>query len=495
MPPRRFLTLALSMVVATLLVPLAPADHMQSENGRIVVFDHKGGNEWWVEVFLSGQDGGVASAVDAMDTDGTWVPLAKKSWGNWAASFHIEPGHPVRFRASWPGGSQVVSCWFSHPAGVEDCSAGTSPPFTAQFTLVTGNEWWVQTQATPNAGTVSRVDVRLDGGAWMPLQLQSWGVREWAASHHIVQGTRVQFQATDTAGRTYVSACYGWIPPQGNGQTAAVVDCAGPPFTATFSNVVGNPWWVEVRVAGSRAIQSVDVRVEDGAWRPLTLRSWGSWAASFQIPDGSYLRFRAGSGGAFVPSGDYVWPSARAVGAWPVEGSYANYRLTSDQSQAGGFQAVAEAYLYLRYENGAWAGACEGRTSEFFPDRPREDSDWTYYAHEGPPMARPDVQVGWTINPRVLLAAGYGHSCAQYELITQVRGQVDHVTALQDGKGRALFVRVWDGTETDPDASLQDLSLKWDRHTGMIHEWHRDGYPAHETTLDGWLIGTDAFIR
>src|SRR5437899_2585636 len=80
------------------------ADHLQTENGRTISFNHKesGANEWWVEVTLAGSDAGSVAKVEGMDTNGPWVTLAKQGWGDYGASFHIEAGHLVRFRATWP---------------------------------------------------------------------------------------------------------------------------------------------------------------------------------------------------------------------------------------------------------------------------------------------------------------------------------------------------------------------------------------------------------
>jgi hypothetical protein len=124
---------AVALLLAVLLavaMPLAAANHPQSEGGRLVVFDHKaGGNEWWVEVILSGQDAGSVAAVHAMDDAGPWVAMHKTSYGSWAASFRIEPGNPVKFRATWAGGAEIRSCWFSHPQGAEACGGpGPDPP-------------------------------------------------------------------------------------------------------------------------------------------------------------------------------------------------------------------------------------------------------------------------------------------------------------------------------------------------------------------------------
>src|SRR5687767_1037713 len=118
----RFLASACLALLAIAATPLAVGDHPQAAHGDVIVFDHNAGNEWWVEVVLSGGASGSVQGVQAMDTAGPWVTLTKRSWGAWAASFHIEPGHQVKFRATWAGGDMVESCRFDHPSGVERCS-------------------------------------------------------------------------------------------------------------------------------------------------------------------------------------------------------------------------------------------------------------------------------------------------------------------------------------------------------------------------------------
>src|SRR5687768_16549956 len=103
------LSVALAVGILLAFVPPAFANHPQTAHGDVLVFDHKTGNEWWVEVVLSGGLSGSVSGLQAMDTGGPCVALAKQSWGAWAASFHIEPGHQVKFRATWNGCDQVES--------------------------------------------------------------------------------------------------------------------------------------------------------------------------------------------------------------------------------------------------------------------------------------------------------------------------------------------------------------------------------------------------
>jgi hypothetical protein len=133
MVSRRVPLLALSLLVLAALAAPTGANHLQSESGRSVSFDHKAGNEWWVEVVLGGPDAASATRVEGMDTGGPWTALPKQSWGAYAASFHIEPGHQVRFRAFWADGDVVTSCWFAHPAGAEQCSAGPATWSTTEI--------------------------------------------------------------------------------------------------------------------------------------------------------------------------------------------------------------------------------------------------------------------------------------------------------------------------------------------------------------------------
>jgi VCBS repeat protein len=185
------------------------------------------------------------------------------------------------------------------------------PAFDATFTAVRGNEWWAQANVAATGGTLSRVDVSLNGGAWKPLAKQSWG--GWAASYHIVQGTVVRFMAISTMGATDLSDCYQWIPP--SGQDAFKVTCGSPPpppgFDATFTNVQGNEWWVQVNVGANQPLSGVDARVNCGTWVALGFQSWGAWAKSFHVPNGAKVDFRARSQtGATDVSGGYVWPQA-----------------------------------------------------------------------------------------------------------------------------------------------------------------------------------------
>lgn len=202
-------------------------------------------------------------------------------------------------------------------SGSSSSGTTTGGAFQAPVTAVRGNEWWVQANVGTNGPALSKVDVRLNNGAWMPLTKQSWGPTAWAGSYHIVQGTAVQMRATATDGQTDLSSCRQWIPPAG--QDAAIVPCptttssststTGGAFSVTFTpRSVGNDWWVETGVSANQPVAKVEAKVNSGAWTELPATDWGTYAKSINAPNGSQVTFRATStSGAVATSPPVTW--------------------------------------------------------------------------------------------------------------------------------------------------------------------------------------------
>lgn len=478
-------------------VGTAGAMHPQAvgSTSNAVAFDHLKGNEWWVEVVVSGyKECDPATRVLGRDEGGSWVELRRPSWGGpcglFVGSFHIERGHRVQFRAEYADPAGVESCWFTHPDGVEQCG----DPFDATFTLVKGNEWWVQTQVTPNAGhRVGAVDVRLDAGVWKPLKLQTWGVRDWAASYHIPDGTVVQFRGTSTGGATDPSSCYQWIPPQTGGQDAAVTACpSSVPFDASFTNVKGNDWWVEVTVKANEPLAGVDARVNCAApWKPLTLRSWGAWAASFHVPPGSVVDFQARSAsGATYRSGGYVWPHATPTSAcapWPVAGSFADVRFRAEEAWSdvdGNHRVLTDGLAQFTFgSDGRWVGSCEVRRSH------RSDAGWdnvteTTSLEGGPPMADPKTGIGQEESPTTI------ENCAKAGYPSTVTERRTRAFSLRTSSGDPIPIDAW---RAFTDGGTYTWDFWWDTRQGLMLQWTISqpqadaGYSA-----DGWLLNTDA---
>lgn len=170
--------------------------------------------------------------------------------------------------------------------------------FTPTFAPKPGNTWWVETSVRA-AEALSGVDARVGAGSWVALGATGWGT--WAKSFFVPNGSRVEFRARASSGASTVSAAYRW--PE-----AVPYENDAPTFTATFSAVRGNDWWVETNVAASSPLAGVDARA-GGAWVMLEPMSWGSWATSMRVASGSRVEFRARSAdGQAITSASYAWP-------------------------------------------------------------------------------------------------------------------------------------------------------------------------------------------
>ncbi|GEM_PF-4202003 len=167
-------------------------------------FTGESGNEWWVQVYVSGSP--TAVSVRDATANGAWTALVHQSWGAWAKSVHVLPGNAVQFQATLPGGAVATSCVMAHPGG--SCVGGG---FAATFTNARGNAWWVEADVAATGGTLVGVDASVNGGPWVPLSHTSWG--SWAKSISAPAGSQVRFRADASGGATSVSGSYAWPPP------------------------------------------------------------------------------------------------------------------------------------------------------------------------------------------------------------------------------------------------------------------------------------------
>ena len=127
----------------------------------------------------------------------------------------------------------------------------------------------------------------------------------------------MQLRATSTTGAADLSACYKWIPP--SGQDAQRVPCPTGPtpgtFDASYSNVKGNEYWVEVVVTANQPVAGVFAYIGDCNRDPadMTYRAdWGKWVlGNTRVPTGTKVVFEAYSTqGGSDRSGGYIWPYA-----------------------------------------------------------------------------------------------------------------------------------------------------------------------------------------
>lgn len=173
------------------------------------------GNEWWIQATVSG-NGATLAAVDVRLNQAAWQPLAKQSWGGYAASIHVTQGTTVQLRATTTDGRTALSdCYSWIPASNTDAakmSCPSQPPpsqFQATFSAVKGSDYWMEAVITANQ-PVQVVFVYFNGCQGQPAQMDyhaDWG--KWALGTHIPAGTKVVIEAIGNSGNQF-SGGYLW---------------------------------------------------------------------------------------------------------------------------------------------------------------------------------------------------------------------------------------------------------------------------------------------
>ncbi len=281
-----------AVVVAALFIPT-------SAFAFAVHFENVRGNNYWVETDAVHVDNdGTIAGVDARINGGSWLSLPRTTWGSYAKGMYVATGSTVEFRARSTAGAVSISDgyrWSSTPTLI------STNAFTATFTPTSGSLTFIGTRVTANK-PITRVEARINSGTWFVLA--QTGTDSWGQSRTVTSGSIVEFRATASTNEVVVSARYTWTTTPQTG------------FSATFSNVHGNTWWLETAISANQTVAGADVRLNGGLWRAMARQSSGTWAASFQVGRGAVVEFRArNSSGATVLSAGYLWPDATLLGA------------------------------------------------------------------------------------------------------------------------------------------------------------------------------------
>lgn len=174
----------------------APAPAPSSGGTSSETFRNVKGNAWWIQTDVSGSPTWVAARVNG----GSWVTLPKAWWGSYAASVPAPSGSTVELIAKFGDGSERTAA-FAWPSAtpVSGSGGGSSSggAFDASFANVKGNEWWIQADINANE-PIQKVDARVNGGAWKPLDKKWWG--SYATSMHAPGGSNVEIRATGASG-------------------------------------------------------------------------------------------------------------------------------------------------------------------------------------------------------------------------------------------------------------------------------------------------------
>ena len=296
-------------------------DDYQKNDFVLFVLDHRGSVQWTKQPTWGQPMSYTHPILEDITGDGVadillqdWNTMGHKP-GNWE---QLGPANVFAYNGwgtlLWR--TQLTNSWSNDDLALADVDGDGRLEVLAIGFASSGEDgvWYLDARTGAKEGHVGV------GSGWTVLRGPVLGDLDgtdrigWAISVHSSSrgGAYVVFQ-TDAACSGIVWAH--WQARDSCGRSGGTPPPPPPPppsgdFDATFDAKGGNEWWVQVDVDANQALAGVDARANGGAWHALTLRSWGDWAGSFHVPDGSIVEFRARStSGESEISGGYVWPS------------------------------------------------------------------------------------------------------------------------------------------------------------------------------------------
>lgn len=169
--------------------------------------------------------------------------------------------------------------------------------------------------------------------------------------------------------------------------------------------------------------------------------------------------------------------SAQRPPSWPHEGSMVEYELRSSfMAPDGSYRQETSSRLRLVFDGSAWSGTCAGTTSETL-DGFSTQSTWSVPSGGRPAVAPTDARRGSTVTVPLLDGVDIAEGCRQRGEAVQVVGHKRQVTT---------------GVEPANTSPYQDVSVSWDRGTGLVLDWSK---AFRNGSSSGRLVETDATVR
>ncbi|HUR25892.1 MAG TPA: hypothetical protein VM327_07770 [Candidatus Thermoplasmatota archaeon] len=155
--------------------------------------------------------------------------------------------------------------------------------------------------------------------------------------------------------------------------------------------------------------------------------------------------------------------SAQRPAAWPRNGSTVEYDLASSfTAPDGSYHQETASRLRLVFDGTAWSGTCTGTARETV-DGTTTRSSWSASSGGEPARAPRDARRGSTVTVPLFEGVDIAEGCRQRAETVHVVGHKRQVTT---------------GVEPAGTSPYQDVSIAWDRGTGLVLDWSkafRDG--------------------
>lgn len=169
-----------------------------------------------------------------------------------------------------------------------------------------------------------------------------------------------------------------------------------------------------------------------------------------------------------------VVPSSPALhtAPWPREGSSVEYELRSSfTAPDGSYHVESTSRLALVYDGTAWNGTCAGETLEVVDGVPLL-STWSSPSGGRPASAPTGARRGETVVVTLLDDPGVAQGCWQ---------RSEDVAVVAGGRRAA-------GEELEETSAYQDVTVTWDRKTGLVQDWSRQ---VRSGSTAGRLVASD----
>ncbi len=297
------------------------ATNFSNDHAALFVLGYNGALKWWVHPSWTNPTSYNHPVLADVNGDGKkeiitldWNTIGHKP-GNWEVT-----GSPHLFSYSWDGRllwkDDIADPWSNDDVALADVT-GDGVQDVLAIGTANGHDgvWYVNSRTGAFEQHVDTAYGALRG----PVigDFDGSGKLSWALSiHSSSAGGGFQFFKTD-------QPCQGLFLSFHENDNCGGSGTPPPPppppppggsFSATFTPTGANEWWIQVHVTTGNALSGVDARVNGGTWQPLTLQSWGDWAASYHAASGSTVEFRAtDTGGNTAQSGCYLWTSMAAT--------------------------------------------------------------------------------------------------------------------------------------------------------------------------------------